>query len=133
MIFIDTNIFIRFFVNDGSKECKNVERFFNKLVAANTKYMTSTMVIAEIVWVLEKYYKMDKKNVCENIRLILDTPNIIIKEKQTLHDSIEIFRKQNIDFIDAYNYTCALKNSSSEIISYDRHFDRLNLLKRTEP
>lgn len=133
MIFIDTNIFIRFFVCDGSEENENVEKFFNKVVSGNDRYLTSTMVIAEIIWVLEKYYKMDKKNVCENIRLILDTPNIIIKEKQILYDAAEIFYKQNIDFIDAYNYAYALKNSSSGIISYDRHFDRLALLKRTEP
>lgn len=133
MIFIDTNIFIRFFVNDGTQEHKIVEKFFNKLVVSDTKYMTSTMVIAEIIWVLEKYYKMEKKNVCENIRLILDTPNILIKEKYILHNAIETFKKQNIDFIDAYNYAYALKNGSSKIISYDKHFDRLALLKRTEP
>ena len=133
MIFIDTNIFIRFFVVDNSEEHKKVEKFFNDAVCGNTKYFTNTMVIAEIVWVLGKYYKMEKNHVCENIRLILDTPNITIKEKQILYDTIEIYDKKNIDFIDAYNYAFALKNSSSGIISYGRHFDKLDMIKRTEP
>jgi len=133
MIFIDTNIFIRFFVADNSEEHKKVEKFFNDVVCGNTKYFTNTMVIAEIVWVLGKYYKMEKNHVCENIRLILDTPNILIKEIKILHNTVEIFEKQNIDFIDAYNYSYSLMSNSNEIMSYDKDFDKLDMIKRIEP
>ena len=133
MIFIDTNIFIRFFVVDNSEEHKKVEKFFNDVVCGNTKYFTNTMVITEIVWVLGKYYKMEKNHVCENIRLILDTPNILIKEIKILHNTVEIFEKQNIDFIDAYNYSYSLMSNSNEIMSYDKDFDKLDMIKRIEP
>jgi len=91
------------------------------------------MVITEIVWVLGKYYKMEKNHVCENIRLILDTPNILIKEIKILHNTVEIFEKQNIDFIDAYNYSYSLMSNSNEIMSYDKDFDKLDMIKRIEP
>ncbi len=129
MIFLDTNIFLRYFVKiDNEKENQRIENFFESIVEGKIICFTNAMVIIEIIWVLEKYYEWLKQEVCDNIELILNTPNIKIKEKKVLQSAIEIYREINIDFIDIYNYCYIKEQNASEIYSFDTHFDKLSEL-----
>lgn len=133
MIFIDSNIFIRFFVKDDTEKSIKTEKLFRDIVGGKLKCITSAMVIAEIVWVLEKFYKIDKESVCDNIELILNTPNIKVAEKDIVLDAVKAYRYYSVDFIDSYNYSYLKSHNSSSILSYDAHFDKIASLKRIEP
>ena len=126
MIFLDTNIFIRYFEQEDKNKSADAERLIHKIVSREIVCFTNTMVIAEIVWVLEKYYDWEKPEVCDNIEFILNTPNIKIKGRKILQSAVKTYRELNIDFIDSYNYAYIKANNSSEIYSYDIHFDKLN-------
>jgi len=126
MIFLDTNVFIRYFKPEEENISADAEALFHKIVSGEIACFTNTMVIAEIVWVLEKYYDWDKTEVCDNIEFILNTPNIRISERKILQSAVKTYRELNIDFIDSYNYAYIKANNSSEIYSYDIHFDKLN-------
>ncbi len=137
MIFLDTNIFIRYFTQEDENISADAEALFYKIVGGEIACFTNTMVIAEIVWVLEKYYGWEKPEVCDNIEFILNTPNIKISERKILQSGVKTYRELNIDFIDSYNYEYIKANNSSEIYSYDIHFDKLNKayedIERTVP
>jgi len=125
MIFLDTNIFLRYFEQEDVESAIKSGEIFKKLINGEITCFTNSMVIVEIIWVLEKYYKWEKEEVCENIELILSTPNIRIKERNILKSAIRVYNDINIDFIDAYNYSYIKANNTSEIYSYDKHYDRL--------
>jgi predicted nucleic-acid-binding protein len=127
MIFLDTNVFIRYFKQEDENISTDAEVLFHKIVSGEIACFTNTIVIAEIVWVLEKYYDWEKPEVCDNIEFILNTPNIKISERKILQSAVKTYRELNIDFIDSYNYAYIRANSSSEIYSYDIHFDKLNM------
>ena len=133
MIFIDANIFIGYFVSDDLAKSKKVEELFQKIVTGETECFTSPMVIAEIVWVLDKFYNMDRQSICDNIGFIVNTPNLKVKEKNIILEAANTYRNSNIDFIDAYNYSFILANGANSIFSYDSHFDKLESVERIEP
>lgn len=125
MIFLDTNIFLRYFEQENVEIALRTSELFKKLINGEITCFTNSMVIVEIIWVLEKYYEWEKEEVCENIELILNTPNIRIKERNILKLATNIYKDINIDFINAYNYSYIKANNASEIYSYDRHYDKL--------
>jgi len=133
MIFVDTNIFIRYFASDDLNKSKKVEELFQKIVQGEIECFTNQMVIAEIVWVLDKFYNMDRQLICDNIEFVVNTPNLKVKEKNIILKAASIYRNSNIDFIDAYNYSYILANGAESIFSYDSHFDKLELIVRTKP
>ena len=133
MIFIDANIFIRYFASDDLSKFKKVEELFQKIVQGKIECFTNQMVIAEIVWVLDKFYNMDRQLICDNIEFVVNTPNLKVKEKNILLKATDIYRNSNIDFIDAYNYSYILANNADSIFSYDSHFDKLDSIERIEP
>ena len=126
MIFLDTNIFIRYFEQEDITESAKSEELFRKIIDGEMICFTNTMVISEIVWVLEKYYGWDKQEVCDNLECILRTPNIKIRERKILLSAVKTYRELNIDFIDSYNYAYIKADNSSMIYSYDIHFEKLN-------
>ena len=65
MKFIDTNIFIRFLTNDIPEKAEACDHLFRDAAEKNERLFTTEMVIAEIIWVLESYYELPKKEVQE--------------------------------------------------------------------
>jgi predicted nucleic-acid-binding protein len=133
MIFLDTNIFIRYFEQEDEKKALDVEKLFERLVDGRVSCFTNSMVIAEIVWTLEKYYEWEKEEVCENIEIILNTPNIRIASRNIIKNAISTYKNTNIDYIDSYNHACIKAHDASQIYSYDQHFDGLDDLERLIP
>lgn len=133
MIFIDTNIFLRYFEREDELVYRKIEKLFEEIVSGRISGISTSLVIAEVVWVLEKICNWDKMEICNNIELILNTPNIKFKERNILVKAIDLYREKNIDFIDVYNYSFMKSNGIDGIYSFDRDFDKLPDIERQEP
>jgi predicted nucleic-acid-binding protein len=133
MIFIDSNIFLRYFEREDERSYRKSERLFSKIINGTITGISTSLVIAEVVWVLQRFYNWDRNEIYNNIDLILKTPNIKFKERPILSSAISLYRDGNIDFIDTYNYCYMKANGVSEICSFDKDFDKLEDIKRIEP
>jgi len=133
MIFLDTNIFLRYFLKENELVFRRLEKLFSEIILGNIIGVSNAMVIAEVVWVLSRSYKWNKEKICDNIEFILITPNIRFKDKAILVNAVNVYKEKNIGFIDAYNYSFMRANSIDEIYSFDRDFDKLKDVKRLEP
>lgn len=133
MRFVDTNVFLRFLVNDDSAKADACEALFQKAIAGDEDLFISDMVIAEIIWVLESYYELKKSDIRDCVEKILNTQNLRCPKKEIIISALSIYVEKNIDFIDAYNAFILKRDEINEIYSYDKHFDRVSWIKRIEP
>ena len=133
MRFVDTNIFLRFLIDDDPRKTDACEALFKKAVAGEEPLFTTDMVIAEIIWVLESYYEVNKQDVREMVEKILNTENLICPGKEILINALALYGEKNIDFIDAYNAFTIKMNGINELYSYDKHYERVPWLNRFEP
>jgi len=133
MRFVDTNIFLRFLVNDIPQQADACETIFKKAVAGEEAVYTTDMVIAEIVWVLESYYKLPRSEIRTKVEKILNTPGLACDNSQAIIHALALYDDKGIDYVDAYNACILQAKGIDEIYSYDKHYDRLNWLKRIEP
>ncbi len=133
MKFIDTNIFIRFLTNDIPDKASACEKIFREAEEKNESLFTTEMVIAEIIWVLESYYELPKKQVQEMVEKILITPFLLCPQKDLILNALSLYSDKNIDYIDAYNASILREQGIKEVYSYDRHFDKIDWVGRIEP
>lgn len=133
MKFIDTNIFIRFLTNDIPDKAAACEGIFREAADKNQSLFTTEMVIAEIIWVLESYYELPKKEVQEMVEKILITPFLLCPQKDLILNALTLYGDKNIDYIDAYNASILREQGIKEVYSYDRHFDKIDWVRRIEP
>lgn len=133
MRFLDTNIFIRFMTDDVPEKADACEEIFKKAVEKKETLFTTDMVIAEIVWVMESFYKLPKNEIQDMIEKILNTPNLICPHKDLILSALILYSEKNIDYIDAYNALILKEKGIEELYSYDKHYDRIDWLTRLEP
>jgi predicted nucleic-acid-binding protein len=133
MRFVDTNIFIRFLTNDIPQKADACEKIFKKAIEKKESLFTTDLVIAEIIWVLESFYKLGKKDIRDKLEKILNTPNLTCPNKDLILLALTLYAKENIDFIDAYNALILKEAGISEVYSYDKDYNSVNWITRLEP
>jgi predicted nucleic-acid-binding protein len=133
-LFIDTNVFLRFLTNDDAAKANRAEKLFRNAVSGKQHLRTSLLVIAEIVWTLESFYKLPKKDIAEKVTTILNTPNLVCPEARLIRLALDLYVEQNIDFIDAYHSYYLKEEELPSIVTFDRkHFGRVGWLDVIEP
>ena len=133
MTFLDTNIILRYLTWDDPRKARKCEDLFKNAVEGKEVLYTTTLVIAELIWTLEKAYKLPRSEIVTHVQRILNTPNIELDEKDVLLAAIGLYELKKIDFIDAYNAIFMETMHINSIYSYDTHFDLIPPIKRLEP
>ena len=92
------------------------------------------MVIAEIVWTLESFYKIPKLDIQKQVLAIINTPGLVVDNDNQIIQAILWYEELNIDYIDAYNAAWMFENDIQSICTFDRkHFHRLEGINTIVP
>lgn len=126
MRFIDANIILRYLLDEpGAKEAE-------KLFKSGEKLYLSDIIYAEIVWTLSSFYKWKKAKVIAILEEFIINRNIVA-DKKLLYTALSIYRKHNIDYVDAFLVALMRKNKQKELYSFDKDFDKIPGVKRLKP
>jgi predicted nucleic acid-binding protein len=132
--FLDANIFIRYLTNDDPAKADRVEKLLDMAAKGKERLMTTEMVIAEVVWVLESFYKLGNIAIGPMIKAILATPGLEVVNGPLVEKAVEHYMSKNIDFIDGYIVAVMDRHSIGEIFSFDKkHLSRITEILRKEP
>lgn len=124
---IDANLILRYLL--GDPEAGKVE----KLLRSKNKLLLSDVILAEIVWVLDSYYKWDRSKIVESLISLVRLSSIICN-KLLLMETLTILGKQKtFDFADAYSVALMKQSKIKDIYSFDRDFDKIREVNRLEP
>ena len=125
-VFVDTNVFLRFFVRDVESFYQKAKELFEKAEKGTVKLETNDLVIAEIVWVLESYYDFTKTEIKDIIDTILETKNLKVSNNARVKEATSMYAFKNIDFIDAYNIAYFKAKDLKKIATFDsKHFKNI--------
>lgn len=132
--FVDTNLFIRYLTNDDPGLADRVELLLDDAAAGEVQLVTTELVMAETVWVLESSYHLNNVQIAPLIRGILATPGLEVINGDLVGKALVMYELQNIDFVDAYIAALMEKQGIKDIYSYDRkHLSRVTTINRKEP
>jgi len=113
---LDTNIVVRLFVDDGSKEVPMARAVFEREVVE-----ISLTVILECEWALRSVYKFKRAEICAALDALLSLPNVIVPQYELVAAAIEAHRK-GVDFADACHLLTA--ESAEELLTFDDIFEK---------
>ena len=133
-LFVDTNVFLRFLTNDDPAKAKRAEALFRNATKGHVTLTTSLLVVAEIIWTLESFYKLGKQDIASKVEKILNTPNLDCPETPQIIMALDLYVQENIDFVDAYHAYYMKDREIGQIVTYDRkHFGRVPWVEVREP
>lgn len=124
--FVDTNIILRYLLGEDSSGK------IAKLVNGSAWLVIPDIVVAEVVWTLDRFYKWPKLQIVEFVTALLKRDKTEFNEK-IISNSLNLFLKHNIKFTDAYIATLMMQQKVANIYSFDRDFSRMENIARLEP
>ncbi len=122
--FLDANVIVKAFVdNEDMDNCR-------RLISEN--FVTNTACLLEAERTIGTI-KGDKARASICIKSLFKKDNRIVSvDKNLLFESIKRAGKSHLNVFDRIHYVTALLNNCSELVSYDKDFDGLEI-KRVEP
>ena len=124
-VYIDTNVFLRYFLNDVEDQFSKAKELIEEIESGKKVGKISILVINELIWILEKYYSIERTVYIPRILklLLIDQMKIVEVKKEELRKILEKFQKKKYDFTDIYLSSIT---SPENIASFDRYFEKIN-------
>lgn len=117
MIGIDTNVLVRFLVQDDPDQAARATAAFGGLTAADPGYLT-TVVLAETYWVLTRAYKLEAETVLSTIEDVMATEEIVVQDAGQATAVIAAARA-GADFADALIEAACTARGCRRVLSFD--------------
>lgn len=129
--FIDTNVFLRLLIKENRFSFNDCLRFFEAVKKNKIKGVTSTLVLAEIVWTLTSYYNFSKKEAARAVKGVVNLRGLKLVDEIEIDLALELFSGRPVKFIDAL-IASNKKIFSGEwlVVSYDKDFDKLGVIRK---
>ena len=121
MVIFDANMILRYLLRDNESMANQAKQY---LIAGN---VTVTIeVIAEVVYVLQGIYDMERQEVADKAMRLLQL--VDCRDYDILPLAIRTYAEQNLDFVDCVLYAYH-KVRGAEIATFDKKLLRLMELK----
>jgi predicted nucleic-acid-binding protein len=96
--FLDTNVLIRHLTGDPPQQARRATRF----LAQADELLLPDLIVAEVVFVLESFYEVERGRIAELVRAVIGFPAIVVGDAALLLRAIEIYELERLDFAEAY-------------------------------
>lgn len=100
MIGLDTNVLVRVLVDDGSANVTKARKFVAAQAADGRDFFVDTVVLVEMVWVLETVFGYGRTDIATAIEAILGNAAYVVDGRETVVAALAQFRKGKADFSD---------------------------------
>jgi len=119
MIGVDTNVLVRFFVHDEPSQTVVAERFISERTEAEPAFV-SAVVLAELVWVLDRAYGYPDAAIHSAIDGLFESANIVVERTDMMSLAVAAAREAKADISDAIIAALAADAGASRIVTFDK-------------
>lgn len=125
MIFVDTNIFLRFLLHDQKEQQMTAKKILVQGAKGEVELFTSLIVFFEIYWVLFSFYKKEKQELVKKLEGLLSFAFIDFQNRDILTQAVRVFKETSLDLEDAYNLVYASVHNASAFKTFDRKLQKI--------
>ena len=127
---IDTNVILRFLLNDVAEQAEKAKKLFEAVEIGVEKVYLTDWVLCECIWILEKFYKVPRKEIKNSVKPIIMFQGVNTQSsKSLLLEALDLWEEKEVDWTDALLTIWCLREERT-IISFDKDFDKLSVVRR---
>jgi len=121
VIGVDTNVLLRYLLDDGTAQAERARALFEaELSAANPAWL-SLVVIVETAWVLRRAQRVTTSEVRHVIAGLLETEQLVVEAPDIVRAALGM---TNDDVADAIIHLSGRVAGCSRTVTFDREFAR---------
>lgn len=124
MIGLDTNILVRYLVQDDPVQATKASRLIEDAAARGEACFLSCVVLCETAWVLTSAYDCDRKTVGHVMEKIVSVKSFEIENRDVVLKAIAACAKNRRDFPDLLIGALSEANGCSTTLTFDKRLGR---------
>jgi predicted nucleic-acid-binding protein len=119
MIGLDTNVLVRYIMQDDAKQAPQATRLVESLSAEAPGFLPLVAVV-ELAWVLSSAYDLDRAQLVEAFEGVLRTKELVIERAEVVWKALRAFQSVNADFADCLIAHSAASAGCEKTMTFDR-------------
>jgi predicted nucleic-acid-binding protein len=120
---IDTNVLVRYLVQDDPEQARKATRFITNECSSEAPGLINRIVLCELVWVLETAYGYARENVAFALEKILRTAQFKIEDHQEAWSSFREYQ-DGADFADSFIAAVNRRLGCEQTVTFDHKASR---------
>ncbi len=119
MIGIDTNVVLRYLVQDDAAQAARATEFFASLTPDAPGFI-STVVWAETYWVLTRGYRFDRHTATTQLHNLAMSDEIKPEDGRAVAEATSAVLESGADFADALIASTARRAGAQSVVTFDK-------------
>ena len=124
MIALDTNVLVRFLVQDDPEQARLAGEVIDQL-SEEAPGFVGREVLVELVWVLERAYRLGRAEIAGALDGLLASTELVIEGADEIGPALELYRNDGFGFADLTIAAAARRAGAREVVTFDRKAARL--------
>ena len=118
MIGLDTNVLVRYIMQDDAKQSPKAVKLIESLTA-DVPGFVSLVSIVELGWVLSSSYDLTREQVAQALDLLLRTKEISVDRSDQVLKALRVFKGSSADFADCLIERTAASAGCDRTMTFD--------------
>ena len=119
MIALDTNVLVRFLVQDDPEQARLADEVMDRLTEGAPAFVGREVLI-ELVWVLERAYRLGRSDIAGALDGLLASTELVIEGADEIGPALELYRNDGFGFADLMIAAAARRAGAGEVVTFDR-------------
>ena len=119
MIGLDTNVLLRYLVQDDSVQSPRATEIITRRLTEEDPGFVSLVTILEVVWVLKSLYKRSRQQVASDLEMVLAADTLEVQNEQQVYHAVVALRNGTGTFEDALIGSLGLWRGCATTLTFD--------------
>ena len=117
---LDTNVLVRYVVQDDPSQLAAAKRLISRCVAEGSTLFVPVTVVLELEWVLRSSFEFVKDDVLTTLSALLSAAELTFESERALEVALHLFRKGSADFADCLHVALATQAGEQPLWTFDK-------------
>lgn len=117
---IDTNVLVRFLVNDDKAQAQQVRTLLKTAEQQRAAYFVPLLVVLETIWVLESAYQIQRDDLLDALGDLLLMPVLQFEQREAVRKMVLYARDNAVDLSDALIAQSTRAQGCEAILTFDK-------------
>lgn len=126
MASLDTNVLVRYLVQDDDRQFALAKKLVQAALRAGETLYVPITVMLELEWVLRSNFGFDKDQVCTTISSLLASVELTFESEAAAEVALALYQRNKADFADCVHVALSHAAGESPLWTFDRAASKLD-------
>jgi predicted nucleic-acid-binding protein len=123
---LDTNVLIRYVVQDDEAQLAAARRLIRKAVSEGQTLFVPVTVALELEWVLRSSYGVPRDEALEVLSNLLSAAELTFESERALEVALHLYREGSADFADCLHIALAAQAQELPLWTFDKRAGKVS-------